>query len=72
MAASESGATSWRLIHRLGKRQMTKLPLAKVVRTRSTANSQEFRCVNGKHVAVHFNASNHHTGGYNPGYGAGT
>lgn len=43
----------------------------KVVRTNSTANSQEFRWENGKHVTVHFNASNHHSGGYNPGYGAG-
>jgi hypothetical protein len=43
----------------------------KVVRTSSTANSQEFRWENGKNVTVHFNASNHHTGGYNPGYGAG-
>jgi hypothetical protein len=40
-------------------------------RTRSTANSQEFRWENGKHVTVHFNPSNHHSGGYNPGYGAG-
>jgi len=44
----------------------------KVVRTRSTANSQEFRWENGKYVTVHFNASNHQSGGYNPGYGAGT
>jgi hypothetical protein len=43
----------------------------KVVRTGSTANSQEFRWENGKYVTVHFNASNHHSGGYNPGYGAG-
>jgi hypothetical protein len=41
------------------------------VRTRSTANSQEFRWENGKYVTVHFNASNQHSGGYNPGYGAG-
>ncbi|MEY2919890.1 MAG: hypothetical protein RL261_1195 [Pseudomonadota bacterium] len=43
----------------------------KVVRTRSTANSQEFRWDNGKYVTVHFNASNHNSSGYNPGYGAG-
>jgi len=43
----------------------------KVVRTRSSANSQEFRWENGKYVTVRFNASNHHSGGYNPGYGAG-
>jgi hypothetical protein len=43
----------------------------KVVRTSSTGNSQEFRWEHGKHVTVHFNASNHHSGGYNPGYGAG-
>jgi hypothetical protein len=43
----------------------------KVVRTRSTANSQEFRWENGKYVTVHFNPSNQHSGGYNPGYGAG-
>ncbi len=43
----------------------------KVLRTRSIANSQEFRWENGKYVTVHFNASNHHSGGYNPGYGAG-
>jgi hypothetical protein len=43
----------------------------KVVRTRSTANSQEFRWENGRYVTVHFNASNHHSGGYNPGYAAG-
>lgn len=43
----------------------------KVVRTSSTASSQEFRWENGKYVTVHFNASNHHSGGYNPAYGAG-
>jgi hypothetical protein len=43
----------------------------KVVRTNSTANSQEFRWESGKYVTVRFNASNHHSGGYNPGYGAG-
>jgi len=43
----------------------------KVVRTSSTANSQEFRWENGKYVTVRFNASNHHTGGYNSGYGVG-
>jgi hypothetical protein len=43
----------------------------KVVRARSTASSQEFQWENGKYVTVHFNASNHHSGGYNPGYSAG-
>jgi hypothetical protein len=43
----------------------------KVVRTSSTGNSQEFRWENGKYVTVRFNASNHNSGGYNPGYGAG-
>jgi hypothetical protein len=43
----------------------------KVVRTNSSANSQEFRWENGKYVTVRFNASNHHSGGHNTGYGAG-
>jgi hypothetical protein len=39
----------------------------KVVRTKSTANSQEFRWENGKYVTVHFNASNQHSAGYRAG-----
>jgi hypothetical protein len=42
----------------------------KVVRTSSTANSQEFRWENGKYVTVRFNASNQHSSGHNQGYGA--
>jgi hypothetical protein len=42
----------------------------KVVRTSSTANSQEFRWENGKYVTVRFNHSGHNSNsGYNPGYG---
>jgi hypothetical protein len=43
----------------------------KVVRTNSTAGSQQFRWENGKQVTVHFNSSTHHTGGHDAGYGAG-
>jgi hypothetical protein len=43
----------------------------KVVRTNSTASSQEFRWENGKYVTVRFNHSGHHNNsGYNAGYGA--
>jgi hypothetical protein len=40
----------------------------KVVRTKSTANAQEFRWENGKYVTVRFNQGG--SNNYNPGYGA--
>jgi hypothetical protein len=43
----------------------------KVVRTSSTANAQEFRWENGKHVTVRFNHSSYNNSGYNQGYGGG-
>jgi hypothetical protein len=42
----------------------------KVVRTVSTANSQEFRWEKGTYVTVRFNAASHGNGGHNAGYGA--
>jgi hypothetical protein len=42
----------------------------KVVRTVSTANSQEFRWEKGTYVVVRFNAASHGNGGHNAGYGA--
>jgi len=42
----------------------------KVVRTVSTANSQEFRREKGAYVTVRFNAASNGDGGHNAGYGA--